>query len=58
MKKEESSPCEGGERVKPDLRDFICLIGMGLLFAGLWMIYPPSALIVIGGLFLWLGLGK
>lgn len=30
------------------IRDILFLSGIGSLFAGAWMIYPPAALIVIG----------
>jgi len=31
-----------------DVRDFLGLIGLGLLSYGCWLIYPPSAFIVSG----------
>jgi len=40
---------------KFELKDFILLIGAGLLFYGLFLIYPPVAYIIIGGGLLYLG---
>jgi len=31
-----------------DRNDAVTLVGMGLLAAGLWMVYPPAALIAVG----------
>ena len=36
--------------------DVMALVGLGLLGAGLWMVWPPLALMVVGGLLLALGL--
>ncbi len=38
------------------LIDLLLLIGAGLLFYGLFLIYPPSAYIVAGAGFVYLGL--
>lgn len=32
----------------PDLRDVLALAGLGLLATGVWMIYVPAALILVG----------
>ena len=40
---------------KFELKDFVLLIGAGLLFYGLFLIYPPVAYIIIGGGLLYLG---
>lgn len=32
----------------PDLNDALAVVGLGMLFAGCWWIYPPAALIVVG----------
>ncbi|MGD9276349.1 MAG: hypothetical protein PVJ67_04200 [Candidatus Pacearchaeota archaeon] len=37
------------------LRDFIILLGMGVLFYGIWLIYPPAAYIASGIGFIYLG---
>jgi hypothetical protein len=34
---------------KPDTNDLFGVAGFGLVAAGLWMIYEPAALIVVGG---------
>jgi hypothetical protein len=34
--------------MKPDLSDVLLLLGAVCLFVGVWMIYPPAALIVAG----------
>ena len=31
-----------------DRNDAVTLVGVGLLAAGLWMVYPPAALIAVG----------
>lgn len=31
------------------LQDIVGLGGLAMAFAGLWWIYPPSALIIVGG---------
>ena len=28
--------------------DLVAVVGLGMVFAGCWWIYPPSALIVVG----------
>lgn len=38
-----------------DLRDAIAFGGLGMLGYGLYLIYPPSAWIVCGGVLFWLG---
>ena len=40
---------------KFELKDFAMLIGAGLLFYGIWLIYPPAAYIVIGVGVIYLG---
>lgn len=42
--------------VKTSLADGFCLVGLGLVGAGVWMIYPPAALIVVGAALFILGL--
>jgi hypothetical protein len=42
----------------PDIRDIFCFTGIGLLSTGLWMIYVPSALIVAGIIFGYLGVRR
>lgn len=34
------------------IRDGAALVGLALVFAGCWWIYPPAALILAGGLIL------
>jgi hypothetical protein len=41
-----------------DLRDFYCGVGLIMLFAGLWRIYPPAAMILVGLIFLRLSTAK
>lgn len=31
-----------------ELRDFVALVGTALTFIGLWLIFPPAALVVAG----------
>ena len=31
-----------------DINDILTLVGMVMIFAGLWWVYPPAALVVIG----------
>jgi hypothetical protein len=38
--------------VKDLVRDAAALTGTGGIFAGLWMMYPPVALVIVGGLVL------
>lgn len=38
--------------MKPDRYDLLGLAGLGLLAWGLWMVFPPAALIVAGALLL------
>lgn len=46
---EASSPTAGRvARFLPDFRDVLAFAGLSLLTAGIWMIYPPVALIVVG----------
>ena len=40
----------------PNLYDVLTLVGMALIGVGLYLIYPPLALIVVGSLTLTLGL--
>lgn len=35
---------------KPDLSDLSLIIGLIMLFVGIWQVYPPAALIVVGAL--------
>lgn len=39
-----------------DVNDFIASLGLGMIGAGLWMIYPPAALIIIGAVLFIIGL--
>lgn len=39
-----------------DRTDVLVLVGLALLGAGLWLYWPPLALMVIGGLLLAIGL--
>lgn len=39
-----------------DRYDALCLLGLALLCVGLWMIYPPAAVIVCGAVLLRMGL--
>jgi divalent metal cation (Fe/Co/Zn/Cd) transporter len=34
------------------IHDVTALLGLGLVFAGCWWVYPPAALIVSGGILL------
>jgi len=47
---------EGDGRAAVGAPDVMALAGLGLLGAGLWMVWPPLALMVVGGLLLALGL--
>jgi len=38
-----------------DLRDIHVYVGVALMCGGLCWIYPPAALIVTGGILIWLG---
>jgi hypothetical protein len=40
----------------PDLYDLFALAGLALIAVGLWLIYPPAALIVTGAAILTLGI--
>jgi len=42
--------------MKPDLNDLVALVGLLLLGAGLWLISPALALMVVGGLLVLLAL--
>lgn len=33
-----------------DLSDLLVVVGVGLIGVGLWLVYPPVALVVVGGL--------
>ena len=37
------------------LKDLLILIGAGVLFYGVWLIYPPAAYILIGMSLIFLG---
>lgn len=37
-----------GKFPKPDLEDYLFLLGLILILIGLWQIYPPLALITLG----------
>jgi hypothetical protein len=39
-----------------DIQDLFVFGGIGLVTTGLWMVYPPIALIIPGLFFVWLGL--
>lgn len=34
------------------MRDFIAVLGLGLIFGGAWWLSPPWSLVVLGGLLL------
>lgn len=38
-----------------DVRDVLTICGLSMVFAGLWWMYPPSALIVVGTILFWAG---
>lgn len=40
----------------PEVKDVFVFGGLGLAGVGIWQIYPPSALIVVGGIFFALGI--
>lgn len=44
------------ERTAPDLRDVLVLVGVLLTGTGIWLIYPPAALIAVGVFLAALGL--
>lgn len=44
--------------MKPDATDVLVIAGMVMVGAGLWMIYSPAALIVVGAFMVYLGLPK
>jgi uncharacterized membrane-anchored protein len=44
-----------GEALKPDAYDMMAGIGLIILAIGLWLVYEPLALIVVGGILLALG---
>ncbi|SDX45333.1 PEP-CTERM protein-sorting domain-containing protein [Marininema mesophilum] len=37
-----------GKPIKIDANDCLMVVGLGFLGVGLWMIYPPSAWILLG----------
>ncbi len=39
----------------PDLHDILALLGLLLLAGGVWCIYPPAALILVGVILLGVG---
>lgn len=41
--------------MKLDIRDVLTVAGLIMIFVGLWWIYPPVALIVIGFTLFWAG---
>lgn len=41
-----------------DARDLIAVIGMALVAGGLYLIYPPAALVVPGAILTWVALRK
>lgn len=43
-------------KVETFIRELLMVAGFASVFIGLWMIYPPAALIVCGSAFVWLGL--
>jgi hypothetical protein len=42
--------------MRPDLSDLLLLAGVALVTAGVWWIYPPGGLIVLGLFVLVLGI--
>lgn len=40
----------------PDIRDVFLVVGLGLLFYGLWQVWQPLPYIVVGALLIWLAL--
>jgi hypothetical protein len=40
----------------PDIKDLFFFGGLGAAGVGLWLIYPPAALIVVGGIVFAVGL--
>jgi len=36
----------------PDLHDILALLGLLLIGAGVWWVYPPAALILVGAILL------
>ncbi|WP_169744518.1 hypothetical protein [Paenibacillus stellifer] len=45
-------------KAEETLRELLLVAGFGALVTGLWMIHPPAALIIGGGLLIWVGLPK
>ncbi len=45
-------------RLNVDARDVLVVAGLGMVGAGLWWMYPPAALVVIGGILFWAGRGR
>ncbi len=41
--------------MRVDARDVLTISGILLTFAGLWWVYPPAALIVVGAVLFWAG---
>lgn len=39
----------------PDLHDTLTLVGAALVAAGVWWIYPPAALILLGAVLVGIG---
>lgn len=39
-----------------EIKDALVFGGLGMIGYGMWQIYPPSALIVVGGIFFVIGL--
>ena len=42
----------------PGLRDVVSLLGLLLIGAGLWQVWPPSALVVCGAILLYVALRR
>jgi len=40
-----------------DVGDALIIIGGGMVGIGLWLIYPPASLIILGAAITWLGIG-
>lgn len=47
--------CGLAERIRPDPRDVLFFGGLATLGFGVWMIFPPAALIVVGAILTALG---
>lgn len=53
---EEAQPTPAKERARLEGKDVFLFGGLALAGYGVWQIYPPSAMILVGGVFFAIGL--